>query len=180
MSEQHFSHVLYDYWTPTDLCMLKTCKLLLYFLKALHPSSWAFDKPLSPNTHKPSPECYQRISSTMAFSLSWMYPLQSYTSYINFIHKTNSPDNQEVIMPLCVWPRRQWPGYKCNFCFLWCKCHLGVFLLNNSHFKALSEPCPAGLIQQFWFNLLCNLTYLIYLLSGSHWISLLVPKLTVN
>ena len=107
-------------------------------------------------------------------------PRQAYTLYTNFIHKTNSPDNQEVIMPLCVWPRRQWPGYKCNFCFLWCKCHLGVFLLNNSHFKALSEPCLAGLIQQFWFNLLCNLTYLIYLLSGSHWISLLVPKLTVN
>ena len=58
MSEQHFSHVLYDSWTPMDLCMLKTCKLLLYFLKALHPSSWAFDKPLPPNTH----------------TISWMLP----------------------------------------------------------------------------------------------------------
>ena len=138
---------------------------------------------------------WQTTISKHTQTISWMLPkdllhkgllsfmnvtLQSYTSYTNFIHKTNSPDNQEVIMPLCVWPRRQWPGYKCNFCFLWCKCHLGVFLLNNSHFKALSEPCLAGLIQQFWFNLLCNLTYLIYLLSGSHWISLLVPKLTVN
>ena len=42
------------------------------------------------------------------------------------------------INPLCVWPLRQWPGYKCISYFLWCNCHLGVFLLNNSH-KSLED-----------------------------------------
>ena len=53
------------------------------------------------------------------------------------------------INPLCVWPLRQWPGYKCISYFLWCNCHLAVLLLNSSHFTALSEVWLAASIQLF-------------------------------
>ena len=131
----------------------ETFKVFLYFLKALHPSIRAFDRPLPPNTHTISWMLPKDLFNKGLLSFKNVTP-GKHTHYTQtlFTRPTHQITRKLLCLawiPLCVWPLWQWPGYKCISYFLWCNCHLVVLLLNSSHFTALSEVWLAASIQLF-------------------------------